>query len=241
MDQIIPLHSPSHANALARVRTSAFSTGQLLRSMFPVDGNPRLVEDWLFSRETLSLRDDMQSTFALVRGVREEDEEDEEAVGMDVCVEEEDVRYGDYHGGDQSVVGKRYVVLAFADWIRLPNPGGVNAEEHAEDKNEEMDGGGGAGAGAGGAETSLSPEAARQKKDLMFSSDYLPDGTNLVLNAAFRKGLVEGRRKYVDEERDCGMGFSFFFFLYLFFLFLFFSFLFFSFLFFSFFSFFFAS
>lgn len=175
---IIPLSSTSHARPLARVRTTAFQTGHILRSIFSADQNPRLVEDWLVARETVALQDAKQQTLAVVREVgdeEEEEEEDEDGVASYITIPPLDV-----DGSDAA--RKRYVILAFADWMRLP---GQDAERCKGDEAE--------------------AEATQQKRGLLFGSDYLPEGTNLVLNSAFRTKMEETRKKYVDEEKDCGM------------------------------------
>ncbi|KAL1959917.1 hypothetical protein VTO42DRAFT_585 [Malbranchea cinnamomea] len=185
---IIPLTSPSHLNAFAHVKALAFAESPMSRAMYPPppDGL-KLVEDWYRAREILAMKDPSQKFFAVVKELDPSD--DDENVDPASCItlpSSEEACDGEQR--------KRYVILACAKWSRLSLSDQKNEAANGTEAEQPA-------TQAGTTEgTNASPKDEAQK--LLFDPNYLPKGSNVELMKAFRAGLKEGRKKYIDEEKD---------------------------------------
>ena len=143
------------------------------------------MEAWYVTREMLDLEDPARRHFAVVQEV---DGQEELELGVDsgLFITVPSSEKSNVQGG---VEEKCYAILAWARWFNLPD-----GNLHRMDIDVKL----------GGDDEEASADVKRKRDDLLLRASAVPAGTVQELSRAVRSKLGEARKKYVDEERDCG-------------------------------------
>ncbi|EEH17758.2 hypothetical protein PABG_00321 [Paracoccidioides brasiliensis Pb03] len=168
------LTSPSDAPVLGKIKSDAFETSTLTRYALCWAGTPReTVEKWYTDREEQDLQDPHQYTIISVLA-----DPDTNGVTINNSGSGSGTVAGHHNNNNRNTSNTTCRNRTVASWARFGIP-------HAKPKqgNGQME----------------EPEYKKLKKYLMQNP---PSGCHPGIYAAFRRGILEARERYLDEEKD---------------------------------------